>query len=402
MNAGGLSEERLGRMHDVMARHVDNGSVPGVVTLISRRGETCVDVIGNKAFDGDPMRRDTLFRITSMTKPITAVATMILIEECKLALDEPVQRLLPELADRRVLKRADGPLDDTVPAARPITIRDLLTFRMGLGAVWRPGAPSPIQQAVAEVGIVGFGPPDPSTPHDPDEWMRRLGTLPLMYQPDERWQYNTGSYVLSVLIARAAGQPFETFLRERIFEPLGMKDTSFSVPAAKLGRLATSYWVNIQTKAVELYDGVADSRWSRPPAFPDGGAGLVSTIDDYAAFGRMMLNRGRYGRGRILSRPSVELMTTDHLTPAQKAVSGFTPGYFDNRGWGFGMAIVTGRDDIASVPGRYGWDGGYGTTWTSDPHEEMVAILMTQRAEFPLFNPVHRDFWTSVYQAIDD
>jgi CubicO group peptidase (beta-lactamase class C family) len=281
-------------------------------------------------------------------------------------------------------------------------MRDLLTFRMGLGMIW--GAPDvyPIQKAVSELQIVGFGPPKQSTPHSPDEWIRRLATMPLMHQPGDNWMYNTGSNVLGVLIERASGQPLETFLRERIFEPLGMKDTGFSVPAAKLDRLATSYWVNTDTGALELHDGVHDSQWNRAPAFPDAGAGLVSTIDDYLAFGQMMLNRGKHGSQRILSRPSVETMTTDHLTLEQKAVSGFFPGQWDNRGWGFGVSMVTRRDDIAAVPGRFGWDGGYGTSWSSDPKEDMVAILMTQRAAFPLLSGIYLDFWTSAYQAIDD
>ena len=239
MSIGGLSRARLARMHDVMAGYVERGEVPGLVTLVSRRGEVHVDAIGMKALGGsDPMRRDTIFRISSMTKPITAAATMILVEECKLRLDEPVDRLLPELADRKVLKRLDGPLDDTVPANRPITVRDLLTFRMGFGIIMAPPDTYPIQRAVSEL-LLGQGPPNPSTPPAPDEWIRRLGTLPLMHQPGEKWMYNTGSDVLGVLIARASGQPLETFLRERIFEPLGMKDTGFSVPAAKIDRLAT-------------------------------------------------------------------------------------------------------------------------------------------------------------------
>ncbi len=403
MSTGGLSKARLGRMGDVMAGYVERGEVPGIVTLLSRRGEVHVDAIGMKAVGGsDPIRRDTIFRITSMTKPITAAAAMILVEECKLRLDEPVDRLLPELASRRVLKRLDGPLDDTVPANRPITVRDLLTLRMGLGVIMGPPAAYPIQKAVSELQIVGFGPPNQSTPHDPDQWIRRLATLPLMHQPGEKWMYNTGSYVLGVLIARASGQPLEMFFRERIFEPLGMKDTGFSVPAAKLDRLAAAYWPNAETGELELHDGVADSQWSPPPAFPDAGAGLVSTIDDYLAFGQMMLNKGKHGNERILSRLSVETMMTDQLTPEQKAVSGFFPGFWDSRGWGFGVSMVTRRDGVAAVPGRFGWDGGYGTSWASDPKEDMVAILMTQRAGFPLLSGIYLDFWTSAYQAIDD
>ncbi len=404
MSTGGLSNAGLGRMHDVMAGYVERGEVPGIVTQVSRRGEVHVDAMGMKAVGGsDPMQRDTIFRITSMTKPITAAATMILVEECKLRLDEPVDRLLAELANRKVLKRLDGPLDDPVPANRPITVRGLLTFRMGFGLIWGPPDVYPIQKAVSELQIVGFGPPNQATPHDPDEWIRRLATLPQMHQPGEEWMYNTGSYVLGVLIARASGQPLETLFRERIFEPLGMKDTGFSVPAAKLDRLATCYQVNPETGALEIHDGVDDSQWSRPPAFPDAGAGLVSTIDDYLAFGQMMLNKGKHGSERVLSRPSVETMTTDQLTPEQKAVSGLVPGYFDSHGWGFGVSMVTRRDDVAGPVGRFGWDGGLGTSWYSDPREDMVTILMTQRAWTSPSPPgVCLDFWTSAYQTIDD
>src|SRR5690348_6315265 len=230
MSTAGLSRTRLGRMHDVMAGYVERGEVPGLVTLVSRRGEVHVDAIGTKAYeDSDPMRRDTIFRISSMTKPITAVATMILVEECKVRLDEPVDRLLPELATRKVLKRLDGPLDDTVPANRPITVRDLLTFRMGIGLVFGSPDKYPILKAMQEQKVdIG---PNLSTAEGPDAWIRGLGALPLMYQPGERWMYHTGSDVLGVLIGRASGQPLGKFLSERIFEPLGMKDTDFSVPA---------------------------------------------------------------------------------------------------------------------------------------------------------------------------
>ncbi len=383
MRTGGLSTARLGRMHEVMAGYVGRGEVPGIVTLVSRRGETHVDAIGTMAVGGsEPMRRDTIFRITSMTKPITAVATMILVEECKLRLDEPVDRLLPELANRKVLKRLDGPLEDTVRANRPITVRDLLTFRMGFGLIMGPPEAYPILKAADEQRLM-IGPPKPPTPHAPDEWIRRFATLPLLHQPGQKWMYNTGSDVLSVLIARAASQPLETFFRERIFEPLGMTDTAFN-------------------GALELYDDVQDSQWSRPPAFPTGRDGLVSTIDDYVAFAQMLLHNGRHGRERILSRPSIEAMTTDQLTPEQKKGSDSVPVLLGTKGWGFGVSIVTTRDDVAAVPGRYGWDGGLGTSWYSDPKEDMTAILMTQRLAGPRSTDINLDFWTSVYQTIDD
>ncbi len=389
MSAGGLSEKRLGRMHDVMAGYVARGDVPGIVTLVSRRGEVHVDAIGTQAVGGhEPMRRDTIFRISSMTKPIAAVAALILIEECALRLDEPVDRLLPELADRRVLKRLDGPLDDTVPARRPITVRDLLTLRMGFGFIMGSPEAYPILGAVDEQQL-GMGPPKPQTPHGQDEWLRRFATLPLMHQPGEQWMYDLGFAVLGVLIARAAGQPLETFLRERIL-----------APPAKLNRLASCYTTDADTGALELYDGVADSQWCRPPAFPHAGGGLVSTVDDYVAFGQMLLNGGKRGGERILSRLSIEAMTTDQLTPEQKLASAAVPVFLDPRGWGFGVSVITKRDDIAAVPGCYGWDGGLGTSWLSDPTEDMVTILLSQH--LPPAENLSGDFRTLAYGAIDD
>src|SRR5262249_55156262 len=248
-----------------------------------------------------------------------------------------------------------------------------------------------------------MGPPAPGATPAPDEWLRRLGTLPLMYQPGERWMYNTGSDVLGVLVARAAGQPFEAFLRERLFAPLGMKDTSFSVPATQLDRLATSYWTHPETGALGLYDPAEGGQWSQPPAFPSGAGGLVATIDDYLAFGQMLLKEGKHENTRVLSRSSVEVMTTDHLTSAQKAVSGLVGGYFDSHGWGFGVSVVIRRDDVAGSVGTFGWDGGLGTSWRSDPREDLIAILLTQAAWTSPSPPnVCLDFWTSTYQAIDD
>jgi CubicO group peptidase (beta-lactamase class C family) len=222
-----------------------------------------------------------------------------------------------------------------------------------------------------------------------------------MHQPGEKWLYNTGSDVLGVLIARVSGQTFDAFLRERIFEPLGMKDTGFSVPPEKRDRLSGCYVANRGTGALDIYDDAGESDWSRARAFPSGAGGLVSTVDDYLAFCQMMLNKGRYGRGRILSRASVELMTTDQLTRAQK--QGAELFFGDHSGWGFGMEVITRRDDLSAVPGRFGWTGGLGTPGYSDPKEDLVGILMTQRLmDSPEPPRVFRDFWTSAYQAIDD
>jgi CubicO group peptidase (beta-lactamase class C family) len=273
---------------------------------------------------------------------------------------------------------------------------------MGFGVVMVPPETYPIQRAAVQRGI-RMGPPRPQEQPAPDEWMRGFGALPLMHQPGERWMYDTAFDVLGVLVARASGQPLDVFLRERIFEPLGMSDTAFDVPATKIKRFATSYSPNFKTGSLEVYDDPANGHWGRPPAFPAGAAGLVSTVDDYMAFGRMLLNKGKHGNVRILSRPTVETMTSDQLSPAQKAVSGLVPGYFDSHGWGFDVSNVTKREDVAGPVGKFGWDGGLGTSWYSDPHEDMVGILMTQRAwTSPIPPLVCKDFWTLAYQAIDD
>lgn len=394
---GGLSQARLGRMHEVLARHIDDGDVPGLVALVSRRGEIHVDVIGRMAVDGPPMQRDTIFRIASMTKPVTAVAAMILVEECRLRLDDPVDRWLPELADRKVLRSIESEVNDTVPARRAITLRDLLTFRLGLGMIPVYPARYPIQMAIADAGFAP-GPVFPSFP--PDELLRRYGTLPLAYQPGERWLYDTGSLILGVLIARVAGTSFGGFLQERVFGPLGMKDTAFHVPPHKLPRLATCYARDPASSTLRVFEAPATGKYAAPPAFENGGAGLVSTADDFNAFAQMMLNGGRLGTERILSRPSVELMTSNQITPEQKLGSEFLLG---TRGWGFGLSVVTTRDDICDVPGRYGWDGGYGTSWYSDPREAMTGILLTQRMmDSPQPPAAFSDFWTLAYQAIGD
>jgi CubicO group peptidase (beta-lactamase class C family) len=387
-------------MDGVLTGHVERGAVPGLVALVSRKGAVHVHVAGSKSVGGSPVRRDTIFRISSMTKPITAAATMILVEQGKLSLDEPVDPLLPELANRRVLKRIDGSVDDTEPAHRPISVRDLLTFRMGFGYLFAMEE-YPIHRAAAEAGL-GPGPPRPSADPAPDEFMRRLGTLPLMYQPGTSWLYNTGAEVLGVLVARASGKPFDAFLQERLFEPLGMKDTAFYAPAAKIGRLATSYMVDPQTRALVVYDPAEGGDWSRPPVFPNGAGGLVSTADDYLSFARMLLDGGRHGNVRILSRPAVELMTTDQLTQEQKARSGFGPDSFADSGWGFCMRVATRRTELASL-GSYGWSGGMGTLWESDPREQMITILMTQRGwESSTPAGVFVDGATLAYAAIDD
>jgi CubicO group peptidase (beta-lactamase class C family) len=380
----------LARLHDAMAARVARREIVGMVYLVAHRGRLHVETLGTLSLDGDePMRRGTPFRIASLTKPIIAAATMMLVEDGRLALDEPVDRLLPELADRRVLTRIDGPLDQTVPAARPITVEDLLTFRMGHGMIFEPSfqPPYPIITAAADLQLV-MDQPDPRTPLGPDEWIRRFGTLPLMWQPGERWQYNTGALVLGVLIARAAGVPLEDFLRKRVFRPLGMRRTGFSLTPADAARLPGLYMADPQTGQLEPQPGSPSDEWTRPPAFPSGAAGLASTIDDYLAFSRFLLNRGVHHGRRLLSAESIRRLTTNHLTPQQLADAGPFP--LTGRGWGYGMAVSVTPDEI-SRPGRYGWEGGYGTVWFNDPQRDLIGIALTQTVDF-LFNGASDEF----------
>lgn len=400
--SSGLSSSRLARMRESLLRHVEGGRLPGLVGLISRRGAEHVEAIGTLAFDGQArMRRDTIFRLASVTKPITAVAAMILVEECKLRLDDPVDEFLPELANRKVLRTIDSELHDTVPAKRPITVRDLLTFRSGYGEVAFLSPACPLQKALIEAHLPLSAWMFSGT-HD--EFMQCLGRLPLAHQPGERWLYHMSAEILGVLIARVSGMSLSAFMRARLFEPLGMKDTGFTVPEAQLDRVATCYQTDFASGEITLLEEARTDLLSRPCAFESGaGDQFLSTADDLLAFGRMMLNGGVYGKERILSRLSVELMTTDQLTPGQKAASPFFENFWDSRGWGLGLSIVTRRDDVAAVPGRFGWDGAFSTSLYVDPREEMVGILLAQCRPGALrLPPVIMDFWTSAYQAIDD
>ena len=384
-----LTKPGLANLRRAAARHVARDQVPGLVALVASGDQVHVETLGTLAVGGPPMQRDTLFRIASITKPVTGAATLALIEEGLIGLDEPIDRLLPELAGRRVLTRLDASLDDTVPAHRAITTRDLLTFTFGFGMVaemFTAPKPWPIQAAEDELQLGALGAPDPAHKPDPDTWLARFGSLPLMAQPGERWMYNTGALVLSVLLARAAGQPFGDVLQTRIFEPLGMQNTAFWTSEA--ARLATAY----AARPAGLV--VADpphGAWSKPPAFEDGAAGLLSTVDDLYAFARMLLTGG----APVLAPESVAAMTIDQLTPQQKAHGGLGPGFFSRQSWSYCQAV---RDT-----GAFGWDGGYGSTWLVDPARDLVVIVQTQRLfDSPGPPPVHRDIQAAAYAALAD
>lgn len=399
MTTAEMSTEGLAHLHDAMTSHVDGGELPGLITLVARGDEVQIDIIGSPSFTNrSPLARSAIFRIASLTKPITAVATMSLVEQGTLRLDQPVEDLLPELAHRRVLRAIDSELDDTVAADRPITVEDLLSFRMGFGSVMAPPDSYPIQRAEAELGLQSIGgPPWPPVAYDVDGWMAALGSLPLMYQPGTQWRYNTSAQVLGVLVARAAGTDSGTVMRERIFEPLNMPDTGFTVPADRLGRLTTAYAPDVQTGDPCVLDDPTDSWWSNPPSFPDASGWLVSTIDDCWSFVSMLLAGGSLRGERVLSRESVSLMTTDRLSRAQREANGIFLG--EHGGWGLGMEVPA-TGSTAPLPCGFGWDGGTGTVWRSNPQSGVTGILFTQRAfTSPVPPPVVDNFWAAVNAA---
>lgn len=383
----------LARLEDDLDRHVAGKQPPGLVALVARGEQTHVWPLGGMTLAGrPPVARDTIFRIASMTKPITAVAAMMLVEEGKLKLDEPIDRLAPELANRRVLKRPDGPLDDTVPAHRPITLEDVLSFRLGWGIDFNEKAP--FVQASAD--IPGFGMPNPSAPYTPDSFMAALGKLPLQAQPGERWLYTLGANVLGVLIARASGQTLDAFFQDRICGPLGMKDTAFHVPREKAARLITGY-VNDAGKLAPF--APYNDMFLTPPSFPAGDSGLVSTADDFAAFARFLFTGETAAGKRLLSDAALKAMTTNRLTPAQMKDGEMILG--SGRGWGLGLGVQVAAGPWGVQPGAYGWDGGFGTSWFNDPAKGLTAILLTQRVfDDPDMPAVHKDFQRDAYGAL--
>ncbi|MDE3082508.1 MAG: beta-lactamase family protein [Acidobacteriota bacterium] len=381
------------RLDEAMARYVERGVVPAAVWALARHDETHVAHAGASSYGGESIGADAIFRLSSMTKPITALLTLALIEDGAFSLDEPVGRLLPELAAPRVLRDIAGPIEDTVAATRAITVRDLLTFTNGFGAYF---GPSPTIERAMALGVA-VSPPAPAAAPAPDEFVARLASLPLLVQPGERWLYHTGADLLGVLITRATGQPFERVLDERVLAPLGMRDTAFYADESRRDRLVTSYATDVATGGVVVYDE-PDGQWARPPAFASGGAGLVGTVADYLAFARLLASGG----GDVLSREGVALMTTDHLSDAQKRVSGFYPDDFDTRGWGMGVSVVTTEVAPSAPVGQYGWNGGMGTVWRNDPGRDLTAILLTNVAwTSPRPPEIVNEFLDLAYRALN-
>ncbi|WP_336111910.1 serine hydrolase domain-containing protein [Streptomyces sp. PTD9-10] len=372
-------------LHDTLHRYVDDGTVPGAVALVARGDEVEVVTVGHADADGSaPMARDSLFRIASITKPVTAAAVLMLVEDGRIGLDDPVAEWLPELAAPMAVRTPASPPEDLVPAARPITVEDLLSSRAG----W--GFPSdfalPAVRALFEVQKDGRA---PQACPAPDVWLADLARVPLLYQPGEAWLYGTCSDLQGVLIARVSGRGLPEFLAERVFEPLGMTDTAFEVPADRRDRF-TTYYRQGTGGALEVAD-TPDGEWSRMPAFPSGGGGLASTADDYLAFARMLLGAGEANGRRLLSPTSVSRMTSNHLSAPQREIGRL---FLEGQGWGYGGQADVAPGDPWNVPGRYGWVGGTGTTAHLVPATGTITLLLTQVGMAdPTPTPLMRDFW---------
>ncbi|SIT45044.1 conserved hypothetical protein [Paraburkholderia piptadeniae] len=399
MHRAGFSATRLARLTDAMQGYVDRGEVAGVVTLAWRNDEIGLfDARGWRDEAGRlPMQRDTLFRIASMTKPVTSAAIMMLVEEGRLTLDAPVGQWLPELSAPRVLRDPAGALDQTEPSRAPITVLDLLTHRAGFA--YHFTSTGPLADAYASV-FNGF-----DSGHGPDAWLARIATLPLMFHPGSRWHYGIATDVLGVLIHRISGLSLGDFFRTRIFEPLGMRDTAFCVPDAQLSRLATAYAIDPDSRRRVVEDRPQASRWANPRRFQSGGGGLVSTAEDYLQFARLLLGRGRVGDVRLLSHRSVDLMRTNFLARDQRRMPSIGHVQWSGQGFGLGLSIVD--DPAQQLPlgyrstGSFGWPGAFGTSWFADPVENMIGQMLIQRRSVEPFDMVV-EFERRLYDAIDD
>jgi CubicO group peptidase (beta-lactamase class C family) len=373
----GFSSEKLAAIAPILQNVVDAGDLSGFVTLIFRKGEIAqINTLGHRDIATKaPMTRDTLFRIASMTKPVTSAVALMLMEEGKLKLEDPVTKWVPELVDRRVLKNAEGPLDETYPSPRDITIEDIFTHRSGLSYAF--SAVGPISKAYDEA--LGDVLNNNTTP---DAWLKALGTLPLLYAPGERLHYSVSTDVLGFIVGRIENKPFRDVLMERLFKPLGMPDTDFYVPKEKRARAATVYRQDQETGALNV---LPFAQHDTPPAFCGGGGGLISTADDYLKFARMMMNKGEFEGRRYLKPETVALMCTNRLTPEQRAIPflGAIP-MWDGMGFGLGVSVIDHPEKLGflgmGAKGAFGWPGAFGTWWQADPANDLVILYLIQNS----------------------
>ena len=374
---GGFSPDKLLRVRLALDSAIAAGELPGVVTLVWRKGALAqLNALGWRDIERKlPMEADTIFRIASMSKPVTAVAALMLVEEGKLALHDPVTRWVPEFSNMRVLRRADGPLDETDPAPRAITVEDLMTHRSGLAYPYTTPGPlaAALEKTIGSSIQSGLA---------PDEWIKALAALPLAYAPGRQFQYGVSTDLLGFIIGRASGTNLRDFLLTRVFGPLGMSDTDFWIPPAKRDRVAVLYRPGPNRTFAPVdqpgFEGAT------APTFTSGGAGLVTTASDYLTFGRMLLNRGEVNGVRLLKPETVQMMITNRLTPEQREIPFLGLPMWRSQGFGLGVSMITNAEAFtkagvgAGSNGAFGWPGAFGGWWQADPVENMVAIFLPQ------------------------
>ncbi len=402
----GLSAARLDRVRKWMAGWVDSGRLAGMVTVVMRRGELAfaetagkADVERNKA-----MRPDTIFRIYSMTKPLTSTAIMMLYEEGRFQLDDPISKFIPAFANPRVYAGGSRGKIDSVPAEREITFRDLLTHTSGLTYGFMESNPVDALYRSRTNGV-DFQTATTSL----KDLVERLGTFPLIAQPGKAWNYSVATDVLGYLVEVISGQPFEKFLKERVIDPLGMVDTDFHVPKEKHDRFAANYSAGPLSSdgrgKLDLIDDPAKSRYLAPRKVNSGGGGLVSTASDYLRFCRFMLNKGELDGVRLLGRKTVELMTMNHLNGdmADMGTPRFSESTYTGIGFGLGFSVMIdpAKAYIAGTQGEFAWGGAASTAFWIDPKEDMAVVLLTQLMPSSTY-PIRRELRVLTYQAIID
>lgn len=388
-----ISTTGLDALSEGVEAIVHSGVVPGAVIVAGDAGEAHIAVSGVADIaTGEPLQQDAIFRIQSMSKPIIAVAAMQLIERGEIALHDPVERWLPELANRKVLRTPVSELDDVVPAKRPITVEDLLTFRSGYGAMMFDQAQSPIGRAMEERHVA----PSP-VPHliASDDWIARLAELPLIHQPGEGWRYHTSIEILSILVSRVTGAPLQDHLQEHLFQPLGMTDTGLFVPASERHRLPAGYERDEAGTLVEFEPAGGGYNAESPDVEMSHGE-MVSTARDFHRFASMLMRGGELDGTRVLSEESVAQMAVDHIEPAQKTDDAFFPGFWETDSWGYGMGVTVAPDEFGEA-GRCNWMGGLGTAWFNDPHTGLIGIFLSQVMLDEQLLAIIPDFYRAAY-----
>ena len=368
----GFDREALAQIPAALQQVVDQGALSGFVTLVWRRGEIAqLNTLGWRDVEAKkPMERDTLFRIASMTKPITSVAALMLMEEGNLRLDDPVTRWLPELANMRVLKSPTGPVDQTYPSPRDITVEDLMTHRAGLAYGFTSQGPiAHAHEAKLRSPLVN--------PLSPDDWLAALGSLPLSYPPGQQFHYSHATDVLGFLVARIEDKSLGEVLKARVFDPLGMADTAFWQPPEKRGRMAKLY----KAQDGKLKDASLPMG-DKPAAFEGGGGGLISTVDDYLKFARALLGRGEVDGVRLLKPETVDLMIANRLSAAQRDIPFLGMPFWMSQGFGLGVSTILDAEKhqwmSAGAEGSFGWPGAFGTWWQADPANDLILLYMIQ------------------------